>query len=115
MARAESWLKLAASSQGADSKLVTVEAGDEEGGEEGGTSYIAILFNSLTPDAEAVIAILAVMFAISVYVMVQKFRLVSRTDKDNKKFLAKFQSAGTELLALDKGGKYEHSACRFKS
>lgn len=110
VARAESWVKLAASSQGADSKLITVEAGDEAGGEEGGTSYITILFNSLTPDAEAVIAILAVMFAISVYVMVQKFRLVSRTDKDNKRFLAKFQNADADLLALDKGGKYEHSA-----
>jgi biopolymer transport protein ExbB len=110
VARAESWVKLAASSQGADSKLITVEAGDEAGGEEGGTSYITILFNSLTPDAEAVIAILSVMFAISVYVMVQKFRLVSRTDKDNKRFLAKFQNAGTDLLNLDKGEKYEHSA-----
>lgn len=110
VARAESWIKLAASSQGADSKLITVEAGDEAGGEEAGGSYITILFNSLTPDAEAVIAILSVMFAISVYVMVQKFRLVSRTDKDNKLFLAKFQSAGKDLLNLDKGAKYEHSA-----
>jgi biopolymer transport protein ExbB len=110
VARAESWLKLAASSQGADSKLLTVEAGDAEGGEEGGTSYISILFNSLTPDAEAVIAILAVMFAISVYVMVQKFRLVSRTDTDNKKFLARFQNAGSDLLSLDKSGQYPHSA-----
>jgi biopolymer transport protein ExbB len=111
VARADSWVKLAASSQGADSKLITIEAGDEAGGEEGGTSYITILFNSLTPDAEAVIAILAVMFAISVYVMVQKFRLVSRTDKDNKVFLAKFQNAhsATDLLNLDKGGKYAHS------
>lgn len=110
VARAESWIKLAASSQGADSKLVSVEAGDEEGGEEGGASYITILINSLTPDAKVVIAILAVMFAISVYVMVQKFRLVSRTDKDNKLFLAKFQNAGKDLLSLDKGGKYQHSA-----
>lgn len=110
VARAESWVKLAASSQGADSKLITIEAGDEAGGEEGGTSYITILFNSLTPDAEAVIAILSVMFVISVYVMVQKFRLVSRTDKDNRRFLAKFQNADTDLLNLDKGGKYEHSA-----
>lgn len=110
IARAESWIKLAASSQGADSKLISIEAGDEEGGEEGGTSYITILINSLTPDAKVVIAILAVMFAISVYVMVQKFRLVSRTDKDNKLFLAKFQSAGKDLLSLDKGGKYHHSA-----
>lgn len=110
VARGESWIKLAASSQGADSKLITVEAGDEEGGEGGEANYIGILVNSLTLDAKVVIGILAVMFAISVYVMVQKFRLVSRTDEDNKKFLAKFQSAGSDLLSLDKGGKYTHSA-----
>ncbi len=110
VARTESWIKLAASSQGADSKLITVEAGEEEGGEGGEANYIGILVNSLTLDAKVVIGILAVMFAISVYVMVQKFRLVSRTDEDNKKFLAKFQSAGSDLLSLDKGGKYTHSA-----
>lgn len=110
IARTASWLKLAAASQGADSKLIGLEANEEEAEEDGEASYITILINSLTVDAKVVIGILAIMFAISAYVMVQKFRLVSRTDLDNKKFLTQFQDAGANLLTLDKSGKYPHSA-----
>jgi biopolymer transport protein ExbB len=110
-ARSAGWLKLAATSQGVDSKLLTVVAG--EGGEEedeGEANYIGILVNSLTLDAKIVIGILAVMFAISVWVMWTKFSLVTKTDKDNQKFLARFQKAGSaDLLQLDKGGNYKES------
>jgi biopolymer transport protein ExbB len=42
--------------------------------------------------------------------MWKKFVLVSKTDKDNKKFLARVQKAGaTDLLELDKGGNYKDS------
>lgn len=111
VARSEAWIKLAASSQGVDSKLITVAAGEgEEAEEEGEANYIGILINSLTLDAKIVIGILAVMFAISVWVMWSKFALVSKTDKDNKKFLARFQKAGTtDLLQLDKGANYKNS------
>lgn len=110
VARSDAWLKLAASSQGVDSQLLKIEEdadGEAEG--EGETNYIGILINSLTVDAKVVIGILAVMFAISVYVMVQKARLVSATDKDNRKFLARFQNAGNDLLALDQGPQYPAS------
>lgn len=110
LARSAEWLKLATSAQGMDSQLLKIEEG--EGGEaegEGETNYIGILINSLTIDAKVVIGILAVMFAISVYVMVQKARLVTITDKDNKKFLARFQNAGNDLLSLDKGAKFPNS------
>lgn len=111
VARSEAWIKLAASSQGVDSKLITVAAGEGDGEEEGGEpNYLGILINSLTLDAEIVIGILAVMFLISVWVMWKKFVLVSKTDKDNKKFLARFQKAGaSDLLELDKGGNYKDS------
>ncbi len=111
VARSEAWIKFAASSQGVDSKLITVAAGEgEEGEEEGEANYIGILINSLTLDAKIVIGILAVMFAISVWVMWTKFALVAKTDKDNKKFLARFQKASTtDLLQLDKGGNYKDS------
>ena len=111
--RSASYLKLVADSQGVDSKLLTIAEG--EGGEteeegEGEANYIGILINSLTLDAKIVIGILAVMFAISVWVMWTKAMLVSRTDKDNKKFLARFQKASaSDLLELDKGGKYPNS------
>lgn len=102
--RSADWVKLAAGGQSADGQLITVQAADEgEGEEEGEASYMGILINSLTLDAEIVIGILAVMFAISTWVMISKARLVSGTDKDNRKFLSSFQNAGHDLLQLDKG------------
>ena len=111
VARSEAWIKLAASSQGMDGKLITVAASGEEGTEEeGGTNYIVILMNSLTIDAKVVFGILAVMFTISAWVMVKKARLVMRTDKDNKRFLARFQKTDSnDLLQLDKGASYPNS------
>lgn len=104
-------IQLAASTQGVDSKLFTVaagEGGEEEGG--GEANYIGILINSLTLDAKIVIAILAVMFAISVWVMWSKAQLIIKTDKDNQKFLARFQKAnGKELLELDRGANFPNS------
>jgi biopolymer transport protein ExbB len=112
VARSAAWLKLAASAQGVDSQLLKISAG--EGGEaeegEGEANYIGILVNSLTLDAKIVIGILAVMFAISAWVMVKKAMLVSKTDKDNNKFLARFQKAdANDLLALDKNDNYPNS------
>lgn len=110
-ARSASWLALVAQSQGADASMVKVVAGDaEEEGEGGEANYMGILIDSLTVDAKVVIAILAVMFAISVWVMVSKARLVVRTDKDNALFLKRFQQASAkDLLDLDKTGTYANS------
>jgi len=110
-ARSAAWLALVAKSQGADASMVKVVAGDaEEEGEGGEANYMGILIDSLTVDAKVVIAILAVMFAISVWVMVSKARLVVRTDKDNALFLKRFQQASTkDLLDLDKSGTYANS------
>lgn len=110
IARPDNWLKVNASAQGMDSQLLKVEMGESGEGGEGEANYIGILVNSLTLDAKIVIAILAVMFAISLWVMWSKFSLVTRTDKDNKKFLARFQNAApAELLQLDKAGDFKHS------
>ncbi|KQT41875.1 MULTISPECIES: MotA/TolQ/ExbB proton channel family protein [unclassified Methylophilus] len=110
-ARSAAWLSLVAQSQGADAKLVKVTpAGESEGEEEGEANYMGILIDSLTVDAKVVIAILAVMFAISVWVMFSKARLVTITDKDNALFLKRFQQASTQdLLNLDKTGTYKNS------
>ncbi|CEN56274.1 DUF2341 domain-containing protein [Candidatus Methylopumilus turicensis] len=109
VARSAEWLKLSASAQGMDSQLLKIEAGDDEEGGDGEPNYIAILISSLTIDAKVVIAILAVMFGISTWVMVKKAKLVSITDKDNALFLERFQNAGNDLLSLDKGANYENS------
>jgi biopolymer transport protein ExbB len=111
-ARSAAWLSLVAKSQGADASMVKVIAAEgDEDGEEGEANYMGILIDSLTVDAKVVIAILAVMFAISAWVMVSKARLVTRTDKDNALFLKRFQQSNTgDLLSLDKTGTYTHSS-----
>lgn len=110
-ARSASWLALVAQSQGADASMVKVAAaGEEEEGEGGETNYMGILIDSLTVDAKVVIGILAVMFAISAWVMFSKARLVSQTDKGNDLFLKRFQqSNAADLLTLEKTGSYTHS------
>lgn len=110
-ARSHAWLTLVAKSQGADASMVKVIAADgEEEGEGGEANYMGILIDSLTVDAKVVIGILAVMFAISVWVMVSKASLVVRTDKDNALFLKRFQQASAkDLLDLDKTGTYANS------
>ena len=113
IARSADFIKLIASSESVDSQLLKIAEGEGDEGaeeEEGEANYLGILINSLTIDAKIVIAILAVMFVISVWVMWSKAMLVSRTDKDNKKFLARFQkSSASDLLELDKCAKYPHS------
>ncbi|HEY0905726.1 MAG TPA: DUF2341 domain-containing protein [Methylophilus sp.] len=110
-ARSAAWLTLVAQSQGADASMVKVAAaGEEEEGEGGETNYMGILIDSLTVDAKVVIGILAVMFAISAWVMFSKARLVSQTDKGNDLFLKRFQqSNAADLLTLEKNGSYTHS------
>lgn len=113
IARSADFIKLVASSEGVDSQLLKIaegEGGEDGEEEEGEANYLGILIDSLTIDAKIVIGILAVMFAISVWVMWSKAMLVARTDKDNKKFLVRFQkSNASDLLELDKGAKYPHS------
>jgi len=109
VARSPVWIKLAANSQGVASKLLTI-TNDGEQEEEGEVNYIGILIDSLTLDAEIVIGILAVMFLISAWVMWVKAVLVSKTDKDNLRFLARFQkSDAQDLLTLDKGANFPNS------
>jgi len=98
-ARPAAAIRLAAS-QGADGKLLTV--GEDEAAEDGASSsYITILFSSLTVDAKVVIGILAVMFAIAVSVMVSKAIMVSRTDAQNSEFLEGFTEKEREYLDPD--------------
>jgi biopolymer transport protein ExbB len=109
--RSADWIKLAASGQSAEGQLITVQAADESGDEEGGSSYIGILVDSLTVDAKVVIAILAVMFAISFYVMVGKGMFIGKTSRGNHNFLKSFRDAHHEILSLDKqAAGFTHSS-----
>lgn len=95
-ARPAAWIQVVAA-QGAEGKLLSY--GESEAGEEaGGTSYIKILFSSLTLDAKFVIAILGVMFMIAIGVMVSKAVTLNRTLGGNAKFLKGFSDRAPEFL-----------------
>jgi len=96
VARTAAWVQVAAA-QGTDGKLLAY--GESEAGEDaGGTSYIKILFSSLTLDAKVVIAILGLMFLVAVWVMVSKAIVLSQTVRANADFLAGFSAKAEEFL-----------------
>jgi biopolymer transport protein ExbB len=107
--RSADWVKLAASAQGAESKLLTVNK-NEEAASSGGGSYFGILVGNLTTDAWAVIIILLVMFVVAVAVMIAKARMISVTDKDNRSFLQRFRHAAHDFLDLETGAAHPHSS-----
>jgi biopolymer transport protein ExbB len=109
-ARSADWVKLAAAGQGADANFVTVREDAAEAGEGGGHNYFGILLDNLTTDAWVVIIILAVMFVISVWVMIAKALLVGRIDGDNRRFLGRFRTATSEFLTLDQGAAHPDSS-----
>ncbi|MBU0856629.1 MAG: DUF2341 domain-containing protein [Gammaproteobacteria bacterium] len=102
-ARSADWVKLAALGQGPDARFVTVREDVAEAAEEGGHNYFGILLDNLTTDAWVVIIILAVMFVISVWVMIAKAMMVGRVDGDNRRFLGRFRQASADFLKLDAG------------
>jgi biopolymer transport protein ExbB len=103
--RSADWVKLDYAAQSADAKLVASKTETSSTASEGGSnSYFGILFKSLTPDAWAVIGILGVMFAISVWVMVTKALYVNRTDKVNQAFLKQFRDVPNVLQVAGTDG-----------
>jgi biopolymer transport protein ExbB len=110
--RSADWVKLAQAAQSGDAKLIAsvTETADTAGAEDGEQGYMGILIKSLTPDAKAVIAILAVMFAVACWVMVSKALFVGKADKDNRQFLERFREADANLLQLAQGAAHPHSS-----
>lgn len=96
-ARSADWLKLAAGGPGPEGRLLSVAPAEGGGGGEEGASYIRILLGAVTPDGWVVIAILGVMFVVSVGVMISKTLFVNRVAKDNQRFLSQF---GTLIAAV---------------
>jgi len=106
------WAKFTHAAQSADAKLVAskTESSDSADEGEGEAGYMGVLIDSLTIDAKVVIAILAVMFAVAVYVMIAKALFVGRADRDNRSFLGRFRTAKDELLQLEQGGSHPNSS-----
>jgi biopolymer transport protein ExbB len=100
VARAQEWIQASARAQGQDSPLV-VYGGDAQ--KEGGkVSYFAITMKNVTPDGWVVIIILAVMFVISMLIMIGKALYLTRVQKANAAFIKEFESLKGDPTALDK-------------
>ena len=110
-ARSADWIKLAAMSQGQDQKLVGYGPAEGEGAEaETGPSYIKILLDAVTIDGWIVIAILGVMFVLSLWVMISKISFVNRVARENKKFMAQFDRL---VNSIDPNDRMVDAASRF--
>lgn len=98
--RAAEWIQAAARSQGQEAPLVAY-GGDaqKEGGE---VSYFAITMKNVTIDGWVVIVILAVMFVISMLIMIGKSLYLARVQKANAAFLKEFENLKGDPTALDK-------------
>jgi biopolymer transport protein ExbB len=111
VARSADWLRASWAAQAADGKLLAFGEDEQAGG--GGHSYFNILIGAVTLDGWIVIAILIVMFFISVAVMIGKGMFVARTDRANQLFIEQFQKNPTAMLepamAEKKAGPLEAS------
>ena len=109
--RSADWLKAAARSQGIVAPLV-VYGGDtqREGGKE---SYFATTLRNVTVDGWVVIAILAFMFFMALFIMGVKGLFLTRVTAGNRKFLATFNEMSADPAALERklgGGKEDDTS-----
>lgn len=103
VSRTPDWIKTLARSQGVDSTVLSF--GADESNESGqSASYFGIILSNLTIDGWVIIGLLAIMFFISMMVMVSKGVIISRTRKDNQLFMTQFRQLGQgNPAALDIG------------
>jgi biopolymer transport protein ExbB len=100
VARSAEWIQAAARSQGQEAPLVVYGSdAQKEGGE---VSYFAITMKNVTVDGWVVIIILAVMFVISMMVMIGKALYLGRVQRANTAFLKEFENLKGDPTALDK-------------
>lgn len=95
-ARSAEWLRFMHAAQSADARLIAAVTQGRGGSDadSGGGGYIGILVKNLTLDAKVVIGVLALMFVVAVWVMIDKAWLVVRVDRGNRGFLVRFRAAG---------------------
>lgn len=104
-ARPAGYLKAEAIGQGPDgAKLLTLGLDEETASWISG--YFAVILSSVTLDGWVVIAILAVMALISWLVMVDKAVSLSRLEKANERFLARFRELSGDMLPKGSVGSH---------
>jgi biopolymer transport protein ExbB len=98
--RSPGWIAVAAQSQGPMGTLVKLGE-DKSSGNAEGPSYFKTTMDNVTVDGWVVIAVLAVMFVISVWVMISKSLLISRMQKANDAFAQAFATTSRTLMTLE--------------
>jgi len=98
--RSPEWIQAAARGQGPESLMVAY--GSDAQKEGGGESYIAITMKNVTVDGWVVIILLAIMFVISMLIMVGKALFLGRVHRANTAFLKEFDRLKEDPTALDR-------------
>jgi biopolymer transport protein ExbB len=93
-ARSADWIKAAAASQSVLARLASY-GGDSQREAGGGEGYFKTTLRNVTTDGWVVIGVLMVMFVISLFVIVMKAALLSRVERENRRFLAGYRRLGT--------------------
>jgi biopolymer transport protein ExbB len=101
IARPDDFLRAAARSQGVIAPLV-VYGGDASRESDASQSYIGTTLKSVTLDGWVIIGILAVLFFLSIAIMVGKFLFLNRVAKGNGQFLKQFRKMRDDPAALEK-------------
>ncbi len=104
VARPAAWVAATYKAQQPGSRLLVYgEDADQQAAGEGGESYFMITLHNVTLDGWVVIAVLAVMSAVSWVVMINKGLIVNRVRKDNRAFERQFaRLAAGHLEDLDR-------------
>ena len=97
-------IKFSALNQGKEAATkILAFAEDEQTGSAGHAGYFGVIVNSLTFDGWIVIGLLAVMAAISWWVMISKITYLNALARGNRLFMREWQHLATDLTALDHG------------
>lgn len=99
VARDANALKFDAKMQGSSSAIITYGEDATPDSEEGGESYLLTTLDNVTVDGWVIIGILAVMFAISLMVMITKTMVINRTHNENRRFEQAFSKLGTQDIS----------------
>jgi biopolymer transport protein ExbB len=98
-ARSAGFIQAAFAGEGPNGQMITTGQEEENGGLSGG--YFGVILRSVTIDGWVVICILMVMAVISITVMANKARYISRVAKANRKFLAWFEETNFDVRRLE--------------
>jgi biopolymer transport protein ExbB len=100
IARPTEWIQAAARSQGTEAPLVVY--GSDAQKEGGDVSYFKVTMQNVTVDGWVVIVVLAVMFVISMLIMIGKALFLARVKRANTSFLKEFERLKGDPTALDR-------------